>query len=118
MDYRGFIEDKVVLVSGGVGTVGSALVDALLELSPREVRILDNNETELFLLAESKRQESRLTVHLGDVRDRFKLEAAMEGAQVVFSHRGLQACGALRAKSLRGGADQRHRPAKRHPGSH
>ena len=84
MDYRGFIADKVVLVSGGVGTVGSALVDALLELAPREVRVLDNNETELFLLAEAKRDDKRLSVRLGDVRDPFKLEAAMEGAQVVF----------------------------------
>ena len=45
-----FYKDKIVLVTGGTGSIGSEIVKKLLELNPKAVRVLDNNETSLFEL--------------------------------------------------------------------
>jgi len=37
------ITGKTVLVTGGVGSIGSELVKKVLEYQPRQVRVIDNN---------------------------------------------------------------------------
>jgi FlaA1/EpsC-like NDP-sugar epimerase len=81
---KGFFKDRRILITGGVGTVGRALLDKLLACSPREVRVLDNAETGLFMLAEELRDQAGLNCFLGDVRDPVKLESVMAGLDMVF----------------------------------
>jgi FlaA1/EpsC-like NDP-sugar epimerase len=80
-----FFKNKRVLVTGACGTVGSKLVQHLLE----EYQVggligLDNNESELFFL--SQKYESYPDAHffLADVRDKTKLEMQFKGVDVVF----------------------------------
>ena len=44
--------DQVVMVTGAAGSVGQELVRQLIPLGPAEIRLMDNNESELFLLSE------------------------------------------------------------------
>jgi len=46
--YRG----KRVLITGAAGTVGREMVSHLSGLEPDELRLMDNNESEVFFLAE------------------------------------------------------------------
>jgi len=78
-----FFKDKVVLVTGGAGSIGREFCRGLLSLDVRSVRALDNNETALFELQESLRSD-RLRVFQGDVRDRDRIRRALEGVDIVF----------------------------------
>jgi UDP-N-acetylglucosamine 4,6-dehydratase len=78
-----FFNDKVILVTGGVGSIGREIVKSLLHQDPRVVRIFDNNETGLFDI-EHELQSSRIRVLLGDVRDKERLKRAFENVDIVF----------------------------------
>ena len=79
-----FFADRTILITGGVGTVGRALLDKVLACSPREVRVLDNTETGLFMLADELRGRDEVNCFLGDVRDPVKLEAVLGGVDMIF----------------------------------
>jgi FlaA1/EpsC-like NDP-sugar epimerase len=66
------ISDRVVLVTGAAGSVGSELCKILMSLQPRRLVLVDNNESGLFDLAEELRLESRVEVReaLVSVTDR------------------------------------------------
>lgn len=83
-NYHATLHQQTILVTGALGTVGRALLDILLQNGPAEIRVLDNNETGLFMLQEEMGGRGGLNVFLGDVRDRVKLEAVMEGVDIVF----------------------------------
>ncbi len=74
-----------VLVTGGAGFIGSHLVDALVE-SGRRVRVLDSLESQVH--GPSRQAPPYLNpaaeLVVGDVRNRDRLRAALEGIQVVF----------------------------------
>src|SRR3989344_4024014 len=78
------ITDKVILVTGGVGSIGSELVKKILELSPKQIRILDNNEFGLFTAKQAYAGRSDLRYLLGDVRDKDRVNWAMRGINTVF----------------------------------
>ena len=44
-----FYKDKVVLVTGGTGSIGSEIVRKLLDVGPEAIRVFDNNETALLI---------------------------------------------------------------------
>lgn len=72
-----------MLVTGACGTVGRALFEAVLAAGAREVIGLDNNESELFFMAEAFRGDPRARLFLGDVRDRDTLRDRMRGVDLV-----------------------------------
>jgi len=77
-----FYKSKRILITGAAGTVGRELVRQLAPLSDIELRLLDNNESEVFFLAEEYKDKN---VHcfLGDVRDREKLQKLSEGLDII-----------------------------------
>ncbi|MGN6751987.1 MAG: SDR family NAD(P)-dependent oxidoreductase [Intrasporangium sp.] len=78
------IRDSICLVTGGAGTIGSGIVDELVEAGAAEIRVLDN-----FVrgrrenLAEALPSE-RVEIIEGDIRDRDLLARATAGADLVF----------------------------------
>lgn len=78
------ITNKVILVTGGVGSIGSELVKKILELSPKQIRILDNSELGLFNAQQNYAQYDNLRFLLGDVRDKHRVNWAMRGVDTVF----------------------------------
>lgn len=79
-----FFSNKVILVTGAAGSVGQELLRQLLAFDPAEIRALDNNETELFLLGERYRPTHRVTAYLGDVRDANKVRDLCTGVDFIF----------------------------------
>ena len=80
---KSFYEDKVIIVTGGTGSIGSEIVRELLELNPKAVRVLDNNETGLFEL-EQELNSDKIRTFMGDIRDKERLLRAFEGVDIVF----------------------------------
>ncbi len=81
---KDFFQGKVVLITGAAGSVGHELVKQLVNYNPGEIRAVDNNETELFLLGEKYRQTGKLNAYLGDVRDVRKMENLCAGVDLIF----------------------------------
>ena len=83
MDLKNFYHGKTVLVTGGVGSIGSFLVREILKYDPHSVRVFDNNETGLFDL-EQDLDYKKIRSFIGDIRDKDRLTMAMEGVDIVF----------------------------------
>lgn len=75
--------DRVVLITGAAGSVGQELVRHLLPMEPAELRLLDNNESELFLLSERYHSYPNVIAYLGDVRDAQKVAAVARGVDII-----------------------------------
>ena len=78
-----YYKGKKILVTGGVGSIGSQLVRKLLTLDPAIIRVLDNNETGLFDL-EQDLHSNKIRTLVGDIRDKERLVVAMDGIDFVF----------------------------------
>lgn len=78
-----YFRDQIILITGAAGSVGQELIRQLLPLQPAELRLLDNNESELFLLSERYRSYPNVNAYLGDVRDAQKMAAVVRGTDVI-----------------------------------
>lgn len=79
-----FFQGKAILITGAAGSVGKELLKQLLVYQPAEIRAVDNNETEIFLLGEAYKQSTNVRVFLGDLRDSLKMENLFGGVDIVF----------------------------------
>jgi len=76
-------ENKKILITGGTGSLGTALTKRLLNLNVDTVRIYSRNENKQILM-ESEIQDDNVRYLIGDVRDLPRLEKALEGIDIVF----------------------------------
>ena len=89
-DSLSYYRDKVVLVTGGGGSIGSEICRQIAELSPKQLIIFDiyeNNAYDIQQQLISKHgADLDLAVEIGSVRDRARLEAvfAYYKPEVVF----------------------------------
>ena len=84
MATDGFFRDRTVLVTGGSGSIGGAIVEALLADGARAVRVLSRDDSKQFELAQRLREPPALRMLIGDVRSRERMDRAMQGVEFVF----------------------------------
>jgi len=77
------LKDKSILVTGGAGSIGSALVEKLLKYPVQSVRVLDIDEYALAKL-NKKLKEPRLRILLGNILDQDRLDMAGDGIDIIF----------------------------------
>lgn len=81
-------DDKVVLITGGTGTFGRAMVNRLLDsTSVKKIIVFSRDEFKQFHMAkdlEGVVDKKRLRFFIGDVRDKDRLSIAMRDVDVVF----------------------------------
>jgi UDP-N-acetylglucosamine 4,6-dehydratase len=75
---------KRVLVTGGTGSIGSEIVDQLLEFHPSVVRIYSRNEHNQYVLQKRWRDHRNLRFLIGDIRDKERLNRACEDIDIIF----------------------------------
>lgn len=77
------LKNKTVLITGGAGSVGSALVKKILEFPVKTVRVLDIDEHALFKLNRSI-NDKRLRLLLGSITDKERIEMAGYQVDIIF----------------------------------
>ncbi|MDP3883028.1 MAG: polysaccharide biosynthesis protein [Candidatus Staskawiczbacteria bacterium] len=77
------LNDKTILITGGAGSVGTALVREILKHNIDTIRVFDISENEISRLRNNFAGEKRLRFLIGDVRDLNRLKLAMEGVDIV-----------------------------------
>lgn len=83
------LKDKVLLITGGTGSFGHAVVDRFLKTDIKEIRILSRDEKK----QDDMRKEynnSKLKFYIGDVRDLNSIIDAFQGVDYVFSAAALK----------------------------
>ena len=89
-DIRNFIEDKVCMVTGGGGSIGSELVRQIAKYKPKQVIIVDIYENNAYEIQQELVMEYgdrlHLTTLIASVRDYFRMNQIfkMYKPQVVF----------------------------------
>lgn len=82
-DLKEFYTGKTILVTGGCGSIGSEIVNKLLDLNVKAIRIYDNDESGLFKI-QQKLTTKKIRPLIGDVRDKDRLRRAAENVDITF----------------------------------
>jgi UDP-glucose 4-epimerase len=78
------LRDQRILVTGGAGTIGSTIVDQLVQAGAAEIVVLDNFVRGRRANLAAAQEAGKVTVVDGDIRDRALLESVTAGIDVVF----------------------------------
>ncbi|MGE4563470.1 MAG: polysaccharide biosynthesis protein [Victivallaceae bacterium] len=76
-------KDKVLLITGGTGSFGNAVLRRFLDSDIREVRIFSRDEKKQDDMRHEL-QNPKVKFYIGDVRDRQSVDGAMEGVDYIF----------------------------------
>jgi FlaA1/EpsC-like NDP-sugar epimerase len=68
------VKDKIVLITGAAGSIGSEIARQCLRFKPKKVILLDQSETPLFEIEYELRSNPAIEVVMADVRDKGRLE--------------------------------------------
>lgn len=88
-DYK----NQSILVTGACGSIGSVIVDKLIQVGFGSLTLIDNNETELFHLQTKLSSLRNVQVFFGDIRDRACIEHRMRGIDIVIHAAALKHVG-------------------------
>lgn len=77
-------KDKIILVTGGCGSIGSQIVKQLLSYEPKAIRIFERSESAHFRLSQEMGFDKRIRNLVGDVCDIERVNHAMDEVNVVF----------------------------------
>lgn len=78
------VHGKVVMITGGTGTIGNEIVNQLIPCKPKLIRIYSRDEFKLAELRVKYQAYDYVRFLMGDIRDIERLHRAMEGVQIVF----------------------------------
>lgn len=84
-----FLKNKTILITGGTGFLGKALIREILKYNPHSIRVFSRDEFkhhqvhEMFKNYKDKNNELIIRNLIGDVRDYPRLTKAMRGVDIV-----------------------------------
>lgn len=82
-------KDKVLLITGGTGSFGNAVLRRFLDSDIKEIRIFSRDEKKQDDMRH-RFQNSKIRYYIGDVRDKMSIDIAMRGVDYVFSAAALK----------------------------
>src|SRR5664279_1312340 len=81
--------DKTLLITGGTGSFGNAVLDRFLDTNIKEVRIFSRDEKKQDDMRQLYRND-KIKYYIGDTRDKRSLDSAMRGVDYVFQAAALK----------------------------
>ena len=77
-------KDKTLLITGGTGSFGHAVLDRFLNTEIKEIRIFSRDEKKQDDMRTEYRSNEKIKFYIGDVRDINSIRNAMHGVDYVF----------------------------------
>lgn len=81
--YNSKLENSIILITGGTGSFGKTMLQALLKMPVKEIRILSRDEKKQEELR-FQFNDDRLKLFIGDVRDRSSIDRVIKNVDYVF----------------------------------
>ncbi|MDR2036292.1 MAG: polysaccharide biosynthesis protein [Bacteroidales bacterium] len=75
--------DKILLITGGTGSFGNAVLKRFLNTDIREIRIFSRDEKKQDDMRHQL-QSNKVKFYIGDVRDKRSIDGAMDGVDYIF----------------------------------
>lgn len=82
-------ENKILLITGGTGSFGNAVLKRFLDTDIKEIRIFSRDEKKQDDMRHHL-QNPKVKFYIGDVRDKRSVDGAMSGVDYVFSAAALK----------------------------
>lgn len=82
-------KDKILLITGGTGSFGNAVLRRFLDSDIKEIRIFSRDEKKQDDMRHAL-QNPKVKYYIGNVRDRSSVDVAMNGVDYVFSAAALK----------------------------
>ncbi len=79
-----FFKGHTLAVTGAVGSVGSELVHQLLDYDIKELRAIDQNESELFFAQQHYINDNRFSTYQSDIGNPNEMERILKGVDYLF----------------------------------
>ena len=81
-----FINNKIILITGGTGSFGNQMVKTLLNYNPKKIIIFSRDEFKQYEMAKKFNPEvhQNLRYLIGDIRDYERLKFAFKNVNIVF----------------------------------
>jgi len=82
-NIKSFLEDKIVLITGAAGSIGSEIVRQIILFNPKKLILFEIDETEIFYLEKQlfennpEFKENIISI-VGDVRDENKIDSVLK----------------------------------------
>jgi len=76
-------KNKIILITGGTGSIGSELVRQVLKYNPKKVAVYSRDETKQYELMESLGYPANVNLLIGDIRDVERLNFAFREVDIV-----------------------------------
>ena len=77
------LRNKTVLITGGGGSIGTALTKNILKYPIKQVRVIDIDEHALFSLGRVTKNHPKLRLLLGSILDKDRLEMACNNVDII-----------------------------------
>jgi UDP-glucose 4-epimerase len=77
------LKNKVLLITGGTGSFGNAVLKRFLNTDIKEIRIFSRDEKKQDDMRHQI-QNAKVKFYIGDVRDKRSVDVAMVGVDYVF----------------------------------
>ena len=77
-------ENSILLITGGTGSFGHAVLDRFLDTDVREIRIFSRDEKKQDDMRTEYGNNPKIKFYIGDVRDVNSVKNAMHGVDYIF----------------------------------
>ena len=81
--FNNYYKGKKILITCGSGSIGKKIVKELVKYDVDVIRVLDNNETDLFNL-DNDINSKKVKVFVGDIKDGQRLKTVFKDIDIIF----------------------------------
>jgi FlaA1/EpsC-like NDP-sugar epimerase len=79
-----FYKNKVILITGGTGSIGSQIVSEILQYLPSKIIIFSKDDSKQYLMKQKFQAYPNIYFLLGDIRDYQRVEYVTRGVDYIF----------------------------------